>query len=91
MSGLDHTTTGTRPNGRGSVFDRLYIGNGAFTIVGHVRRWYVIFGVLMLVCVASIALRGFNLGIEFEGGTRVQWQATILAGPACRAGGSVSG
>ncbi|MDQ3403154.1 MAG: protein translocase subunit SecF [Actinomycetota bacterium] len=63
-----------------SVFDRLYTGTGAFDIVGKRKRWYLIFGVLVLVCIASIAIRWFNLGIDFEGGTKIQLPATSESG-----------
>ncbi|MGH3842283.1 MAG: protein translocase subunit SecF [Pseudonocardiaceae bacterium] len=54
---------------------RLYSGTGAFDIVGRRRVWYSMSGLLVVVCLASILLRGFNLGIDFEGGTRVQLPA----------------
>jgi len=54
---------------------RLYTGTGAFDVVGRRRIWYSISGLLVVVCLASILLRGFNLGIDFEGGTRVQLPA----------------
>ena len=60
---------------------RLYSGTGAFDIVGRRRIWYSISGVLLAVCLASILLRGFNFGIDFEGGTRVQLPAQGAAGP----------
>ncbi|MGH3786050.1 MAG: protein translocase subunit SecF [Pseudonocardiaceae bacterium] len=60
---------------------RLYSGTGAFDIVGRRRIWYSISGVLIAVCLASILLRGFNFGIDFEGGTRVQLPAQGAAGP----------
>ncbi|MGH3900646.1 MAG: protein translocase subunit SecF [Pseudonocardiaceae bacterium] len=60
---------------------RLYSGTGAFDIVGRRRIWYVLSGVLVAVCLASILLRGFNLGIDFEGGTRVQLPAQGARGP----------
>ncbi|HVV09597.1 protein translocase subunit SecF [Amycolatopsis sp.] len=56
----------------GSVFHRLYVGTGAFDIVGKRKRWYVFFIALVLVSVASMGIKGFNLGIEFEGGTQIQ-------------------
>jgi preprotein translocase subunit SecF len=62
-------------------FTRLYTGTGAFNIVGKHKLWYVIFGILMLVCIVSIVFRGFNLGIEFEGGTRVQLPTASASGP----------
>ncbi|HJT04738.1 MAG TPA: protein translocase subunit SecF [Pseudonocardiaceae bacterium] len=58
-----------------STLGRLYTGTGAFDVVGRRRIWYAISGLLVVVCLASILLRGFNLGIDFEGGTRVQLPA----------------
>ncbi|SFK57527.1 preprotein translocase subunit SecF [Amycolatopsis sacchari] len=60
---------------KGSVFHRLYVGTGAFDIVGKRKRWYLFFAGLVLVCLASMVFRGFNLGIEFEGGTQLQLPA----------------
>jgi preprotein translocase subunit SecF len=60
---------------------RLYSGTGAFDIVGRRRIWYVTSGLLVVVCLMSILLRGFNLGIDFEGGTRVQLPAQGAGGP----------
>lgn len=60
---------------------RLYSGTGAFDIVGRRRIWYVLSGLLVAVCLLSILLRGFNLGIDFEGGTRIQLPAQGARGP----------
>jgi preprotein translocase subunit SecF len=65
----------TEPARRNGVFHRLYVGTGAFDIVGKRKRWYVLFGTLILICLASLVFRGFNLGIDFEGGTRIQLPA----------------
>ncbi|WP_084789381.1 protein translocase subunit SecF [Saccharomonospora iraqiensis] len=65
----------------GSVLQRLYTGTGAFDIVGHRRRWFLAFGALLLICAASIGLKGFNFGIEFEGGTQIQMPAVGADGP----------
>ncbi|TKG64891.1 protein translocase subunit SecF [Prauserella endophytica] len=64
-----------------SVFTRLYTGTGAFDIVGHRKRWFIAFGILMLVCIGSMGIKGFNLGIEFEGGTQIQLPAQGAHGP----------
>ncbi|RBM16743.1 protein translocase subunit SecF [Prauserella sp. PE36] len=64
-----------------SVFTRLYTGTGAFDIVGHRKRWFVAFGILVLVCIGSMGIKGFNLGIEFEGGTQIQLPAQGAQGP----------
>jgi preprotein translocase subunit SecF len=65
-----------KPGKRESVFHRLYVGTGAFDVVGKRKRWYFFFSALVLVCLASMVFRGFNIGIEFEGGTQIQMPAT---------------
>ncbi len=65
-----------------SVLSRLYTGTGAFDIVGRRKAWYIGFGLLVLVCVASIVFRGFNLGIDFTGGTQIQFPANTATAPA---------
>nr|WP_253772816.1 protein translocase subunit SecF [Goodfellowiella coeruleoviolacea] len=64
------------------MFHRLYVGTGAFDIVGKRRRWYIFFIALVLVCVGSMVFRGFNLGIDFEGGTKIQMPAAGATGTA---------
>src|SRR6476660_4087082 len=65
-----------------SVFSRLYTGTGAFDIVGRRKLWYVAFSLLVLVCLASMVFRGFNLGIDFTGGTQIQFPANTATAPA---------
>ena len=65
-----------------SVINRLYTGTGAFDIVGRKRALYIAFSVLVLICIGSILFRGFNLGIDFTGGTQIQFPATTAAAPA---------
>ena len=76
----------SRGSGRASFFSRLYTGTGAFDIVGRRKPWYVLFGVLVLVCVGSIVFRGFNLGIDFTGGTQIQFPAAGTGSPGRRRG-----
>lgn len=72
----DNTTTTTTTAGkRESIFRRLYVGTGAFDVVGKRKRWYIFFGALVLVCIASMGIKGFNFGIDFEGGTQIQMPA----------------
>ncbi|WP_123029147.1 protein translocase subunit SecF [Mycolicibacterium stellerae] len=56
-------------------FVRLYTGTGAFEVVGRRKLWYTISGVIVAVCIASMVLRGFTFGIDFEGGTKVSMPA----------------
>ncbi|MGX7829220.1 protein translocase subunit SecF [Actinokineospora sp. 24-640] len=66
---------------RHNFLERLYLGNGALDIIGKRKRFYMFFSVLFLACIASMVFKGFNLGIDFEGGTRVQLPAASAAGP----------
>src|ERR1700712_603383 len=64
-----------KPVKRESFFRRLYVGSGVFDIVGARKKWYIFFGALVLVCVASMGIKHFNFGIDFEGGTQIQMPA----------------
>jgi preprotein translocase subunit SecF len=56
---------------RHGFFVRLYTGTGAFEVVGRRKLWFAISGLIVAVAIASIVLRGFTFGIDFEGGTKV--------------------
>lgn len=63
-----------RAHARG-FFSRLYTGTGAIDVIGNRNRWYLITAVIVLVALASMAIRGFNFGIDFEGGSQIQFPA----------------
>ena len=54
-----------------SALSRLYTGTGAFEIVGRRKMWYLVTLVLVIISLASLGIRGFTLGIDFEGGTQI--------------------
>ncbi len=56
-----------------STIQRLYRGETNFGFVEHRKRWYALSAVLMVICVLSIGLRGFNFGIDFKGGNSLQF------------------
>lgn len=56
-----------------SFFIRLYTGTGAFEVIGRRRLWYAISGAIVAMAIASILIRGFSFGIDFEGGTKVSF------------------
>ena len=71
----------TTPSRKG-LLSGLYTGTGSFDLVGRRRRWYIAFGLLVLVCLVSIIFRGFNLGIDFSGGTQLQFPSAGTSAPA---------
>jgi preprotein translocase subunit SecF len=59
-----------------SAIGRLYRGETRFNFIGTRRRWYLASAVALIICILSITLRGFNIGVEFKGGTQFQIKAT---------------
>ncbi|MGL6233859.1 MAG: protein translocase subunit SecF [Segniliparus sp.] len=58
-----------------SLFTRLYTGTGAFEIVGRRKLLFRVTLGIVLLCLASFAIRGFTFGIEFVGGTSISFPA----------------
>ncbi|MDV3124939.1 protein translocase subunit SecF [Mycobacterium sp. 21AC1] len=63
-------------------FVRLYTGTGAFEVVGRRKLWYLVSGIIVAIVLASMVLRGFTFGIDFEGGTKVSMPAVGADGTA---------
>jgi preprotein translocase subunit SecF len=61
-------------------FTRLYTGTGAFEVIGKRKLWFGISGLIVAIALASILLRGFTFGIDFEGGTKVSMPAQGASG-----------
>jgi preprotein translocase subunit SecF len=51
-----------------SLAHRLYNGEVSYDFIGRRRTWYAISGAFVLISLVSLLVRGFNLGIDFEGG-----------------------
>lgn len=54
-----------------SFFNRLYTGTGGFDVMGKRKILFAITALMVAVAIASILLRGFTFGIDFQGGTKV--------------------
>ncbi|HJE92159.1 MAG TPA: protein translocase subunit SecF [Dietzia timorensis] len=54
-----------------SWLNRLYTGTGGFPIVQKRKFYYALSLIILLICLGSIVFRGFALGIDFEGGTKL--------------------
>ncbi|TPG31727.1 protein translocase subunit SecF [Mycolicibacterium hodleri] len=65
---------------RHGFFVRLYTGTGAFDVVGKRKLWFGVSGAIVVIALASILLRGFTFGIDFEGGTKVSMPAAGAQG-----------
>jgi len=54
---------------RTGLATRLYQGEANINIIGRRKTWFIVAGVLVAIAIASFAIRNFQLGIEFAGGT----------------------
>ncbi len=50
-------------------FGRLYQGLTTIDFVGRKRTWFTISVIIIVIGLGSLAIRGFNLGIDFKGGS----------------------
>ncbi|MGW5072216.1 protein translocase subunit SecF [Rhodococcus sp. NPDC004095] len=57
------------------LLSRLYTGTGAFEVVGKRKLYYGIVAAVVAISILSMIFRGFSLGIDFEGGSRIQFPA----------------
>lgn len=57
---------------------RLYRGETNIDFIGPRKRWYLASLVLIAICIASLAFRGFHFGIEFAGGN--EFRVPVKAG-----------
>jgi preprotein translocase subunit SecF len=58
-----------RPERRVALSHRLYNGEAGLDVVGRSRLIYKVTAVVVLLCLLSMLVRGFNFGIDFAGGS----------------------
>ncbi len=61
-----------------SVWHRLYHGETTFDFVGRRKIGFMISGIIIVLSIVSLAFRGLNLGIDFEGGVAWELSASKL-------------
>ena len=52
-----------------STLSTLYRGETTIGFVGQARRWFIVSGVALVLCLASLAIQRLNLSLDFTGGT----------------------
>jgi preprotein translocase subunit SecF len=62
---------------RSGLATRLYRGEAGLNIIGRRKIWFSVAAALVLVAILSMGIRGFSLGIEFEGGNAFQVPAKV--------------
>jgi preprotein translocase subunit SecF len=57
--------------------DRLYRGEANLNIIGRRKTWFATAAILVLIAIGSFTIRGFDLGIDFSGGTQFIIPASV--------------
>jgi len=60
----------------GGVAGRLYRGDVSINFVGRQKLWYAISGLILLVSVVALLVKGLNFSLEFRGGAQFQFPDT---------------
>src|SRR5271165_6753139 len=63
----------------GQLGGRLYRGEVSVNFVGRQRMWYTISGIILVVSIAALLVKGLNFSVEFKGGSIFQFPATASA------------
>jgi preprotein translocase subunit SecF len=59
----------------GDIGGRLYRGEVSLNFVGRQRMWYAISGVILLISVVALLVRGLDFSVDFKGGAIFQFRA----------------
>ncbi|MEV6301680.1 protein translocase subunit SecF [Actinoplanes sp. NPDC051861] len=65
---------------RPGLATRLYQGEANINIVGRRKVWFAVAAAIVVISIGSFIVRGFELGIEFAGGTSFTIPATTAEG-----------
>ena len=62
--------------GFGGIAGRLYRGEVSINFVRRQRLWYAISGLILLISVVALLVRGLNFSLEFKGGSSFTFPST---------------
>jgi preprotein translocase subunit SecF len=76
--------------GFGGIAGRLYRGEVSVNFVRRQRMWYTISGLILLVCVVALLVKGLNFSVDFKGGSTFQFPYTTSQGSQTAVQGEIS-
>jgi preprotein translocase subunit SecF len=62
--------------GVGGIAGRLYRGEVSINFVRRQRLWYAVSGLILLISVVALLVRGLNFSLEFKGGSSFTFPST---------------
>ncbi len=75
----------------GSFGARLYRGEVSYEFVGRRRLWFALSGLVILISMLALGIRGLSLGIEFRGGSEFTFTVPHASIPQANAAVAAAG
>jgi preprotein translocase subunit SecF len=66
----------------GNLGGRLYRGEVSVDFVGHRKIFYMVSGLILLICLVAVPLRGLNYSVDFKGGSLFEFSAPVSTSTA---------
>ena len=76
--------------GFGGIAGRLYRGEVSVNFVRRQRMWYTISGIILLVSVVALLVRGLAFSVDFKGGSTFQFPYSTSQGSQATVQGEIS-
>ena len=76
--------------GFGGIAGRLYRGEVSVNFVRRQRMWYTISGIILLVSVVALLVKGLDFSVDFKGGSTFQFPYTTSQGSQATVQGEIS-
>jgi len=76
--------------GVGGIAGRLYRGEVSVNFVRRQRMWYTISGIILLVSVVALLVKGLDFSVDFKGGSTFQFPISATAGSGAAVQGEIS-
>ena len=76
--------------GFGGIAGRLYRGEVSINFVRRQRMWYTISGLILLVSVVALLVKGLDFSVDFKGGSTFQFPYSTSQGSQATVQGEIS-
>jgi preprotein translocase subunit SecF len=76
--------------GVGGIAGRLYRGEVSINFVRRQRMWYTISGLILLISVVALLVKGLDFSVDFKGGSTFQFPISATAGSGSAVQGEIS-
>src|ERR1700728_4161945 len=76
--------------GFGGIAGRLYRGEVSVNFVRRQRMWYTISGIILLVSVVALLVKGLDFSVDFKGGSPFQFPYSTSQGSQATVQGEIS-